>query len=208
MNKRIVMTLALTASWLGAQDARVPVADTMKAQVGRNRPITETVNVKSNLVTIVARHPKAGCLNTAECGEVFYKSTSHNLVTNAGLNWLADIMSNTSTPSVNAQCNWIGLSSGTGTPLVTDTALATSVGTELTTNGMARNLSIATYTHSANATTYTIGRTFTATGTVTSVQAGGVFTANAAGTMCFEDVFTPATLSTSDTLSVVWTVTI
>jgi hypothetical protein len=130
---------------------------------------------------------------------------SYNLVTNAGLNWLADIMSNTSTPSVNAQCNYIGLSNGAGTPAAGDTALATTVGTEISSNGLSR--AQATYAHTSNATTYTLAKTFTATGTQ-AAQAGAVFTASSAGTMCFEDTFTQASLVSGDTLTVTWTITI
>jgi len=204
MNKRLAssITLALiAASGLCAQDARVPAASTAQAVVGRNRPIAEKINLKSNLVTIVQRRAKPGCFNTAECGTIVYQSTSHNLVTNAGLNWLADIMSNTSTPSVNTQCNYIALTNTAITPGATDTTLSG----EIVTNGLQR--AQGTYTHTANATTYTISKTFTATG-AQSAQAGGVFTASSGGTMCFEDTFSPATLATSDTLQVTWTVTI
>lgn len=160
---------------------------------------------KHNLVQVVARHPKAGCAVTAECGEIFYAHANYNLVVNAGLNWLADIMGNTSTPAVNAQCNYIGLSNGAGTPAAGDTALATTVGTEITTNGLTR--AQGTYAHTSNATTFTIAKTFTATG-AQSAQAGAVFTAVSAGTMCYEDTFTSATLATNDTLTVTWTITI
>ena len=205
MNKRIAVLLALTALVVGAQTKeQVPVNDKPTAQVGRNRLIVEAgpgTPGKHNLVTIVARHPKAGCKDTAVCGEIFYQSQSWNLVTNAGLNWLADIMGNTSTPSVNTQCNYIALTNTAITPAAGDTTLSG----EITTNGLQR--AQGTYAHTSNATTYTISKTFTATGTQ-SAQAGGVFTASSGGTMCFEDTFTSATLATSDTLSVTWTITI
>jgi hypothetical protein len=144
---------------------------------------------------------------TAEslCWKKVQANFTWNLVVNAGLNWLADIMSNTTTPTVNTQCNYIGLSNGAGTPAAGDTTLATTVGAEITTNGLGR--AQGTYTHSANATTYTIAHTFTATGTQ-SAQAGAVFTAVSSGTMCFEDTFSSASLLNGDTLSVTWTITI
>jgi hypothetical protein len=115
-------------------------------------------------------------------------------------------MSNTSTPAVNAQCNYIGLSNGAGVPAAGDTALATTVGAEIAANGLSR--AQGTYAHSANATTYTIAKTFTCTTAPQAAQAGAVFTAASSGTMCFEDTFTAASLQINDTLSVTWTITI
>lgn len=238
MNKRIAISIALfTASVICAQNAAVPAAGSVTATVGRNRMVTEGVSTtpvtakhrnvlsrvvrrvigkkdmptiiesrlpgKHNLVTIVASHPKFGCFDTSVCGDVYYQSSSHNIVTNAGLNWLADQMSKTTAPSDTGQCNWIALTTSAFTPGAGDTTLSG----EMTTLGMSRTKG--TYTHSANATTYTIANIFTATGTVTALQAGGVFTASTGGTMCFEDTFTPATLTQSgDTISVTWVVTI
>jgi hypothetical protein len=126
---------------------------------------------------------------------------SHNLVVNAGLNWLADIMGKTTTPSVNTQCNYIALTNTAITPGASDTTLSG----EITSNGLAR--AQGTYTHTANATTYTISNVFTATAPQ-AAQAGAVLTAASGGTMCFEDTFTAASLQTNDTLTVTWTVTI
>ncbi len=183
-------------------DQAVPTGRT-SASVGRTRAVVEPGQLpgKHNLVEVVARHPKAGCAKTEECGEIFYSSKSYNLVTNAGLNWLADIMSNTSTPSVNAQCNYIGLTNTGITPGASDTTLSG----EIAVNGLSR--AQATYAHTSNATTYTLAKTFTASG-AQSAQAGAVFTASSSGTMCFEDTFTSASLQTNDTLTVTWTITI
>jgi hypothetical protein len=173
--------------------------------VGRGRAITENpgrLPGLHNKVHVVARHPKKGCKVTAVCGTIFYDTITTNLVTNAGLNWLADIMSNTSTPSVNAQANYIGLTNSVITPAVSDTTLAG----EIAANGLAR--AQGTYTHSANATTYTIAKTFTCTTAPQAAQAGAVFTAASNGAMVFEDTFTAASLQVNDTLSVTWTITI
>ncbi len=209
MNKRIAISIALlTASVLGAQNTQVPASSKAQAQVGRTRPMSVEAGPgtpgKHNLVTIVARHPKAGCKDTAVCGEIFYQSQNYNLVVNVGLNWLADIMGNTSTPSVNKQCNYIALTGTAITPAAGDTTLSG----EISTAGLARGASPReTYAHTSNATTFTISKTFTATGTI-SAQAGAVFTDPSGGTMCYEDTFTLATLATSDTLAITWTITI
>lgn len=208
MKKLLIALLALSSFAFAQNVENVAPATQAASQVGRNRGIVESTDRlpgQHNAVHVVARHPKAGCDDTAKCGEIFYDTTSQNLVVNAGLNWLADIMGNTSTPAVNAQCNYIGLSNGSGTPAAGDTALATTVGAEIAANGLSR--AQATYTHSSNATTFTLAKTFTATG-AQSAQAGAVFTAASSGTMCFEDTFTSATLATNDTLTVTWTVTI
>lgn len=198
----LLMAAAVISSFvLLSQYVDVKPVDRTMTSVGRVRGLGDQISVKHNKVHVVARHPKAGCTKTEECGEIFYDTVSYNLVTNAGLNWLADIMGNTSTPAVNAQCNYIGLTNTAITPAAGDTTLSG----EIVANGLSR--AQGTYTHSANATTYTIAKTFTATG-AQSAQAGAVFTAASSGTMCFEDTFTAASLQTNDTLTVTWTITI
>jgi len=198
--KLVGSLLLATALLFGQAVDKVDASGRASASVGRNRKITEGTR-RSNVVHVLARHPKPGCADTAVCGTIFYETTTHNLVTNAGLNWLADIMANTSTPAVNTQCNFIALTNTAITPGATDTTLSG----EIVANGLSR--AQGTYTHSSNATTFTIAKTFTATG-AQSAQAGAVFTASSAGTMCYEDTFTSATLATNDTLSVTWTITI
>lgn len=206
MKKFFVLTMLFCSVLLAQNKANVRPQTGTTATIGRNRSVVEAGTPgQHNQVHIVARHPKAGCAKTEDCGTIFYESNSQNLVVNAGLNWLADIMGNTSTPAVNAQCNYIGLSNGAGAPAAGDTALATTVGAEIAANGLSR--AQATYAHTANATTYTLAHTFTATG-AQSAQAGAVFTAASSGTMCFEDTFTSASLQTNDTLTVTWTITI
>ena len=143
-----------------------------------------------NMVTVTARHAN---------GTVFYTHTSHNLRTNAGANWQADLMSDTVTPPVNAQGNWIALSNDATAPAATDTTLTS----EIALNGLSR--AQATYAHTANATTYTLAKTFTATGTQAS-QKTAIFTASSSGTMCFENTFTQVTVNNTDTLTITWTI--
>ncbi len=199
-----LVLLGCSVSIFAQNHESVNTSGTAASQVGRNRGIVEPASRlpgQHNQVQVVARHPKVGCDDTAKCGEIFYSSTSTNLVVNAGLNWLADIMGNTSTPSVNTQCNYIALTNTGITPGAADATLSG----EIVANGLSR--AQATYAHTSNATTFTLAKTFTATG-AQSAQAGAVFTAASSGTMCFEDTFTSATLATNDTLTVTWTVTI
>lgn len=98
--------------------------------------------------------------------------------------------------------------------LTTDTAAASasdsSLTSELTTNGMTRAL--ATYAHSAAATSYTQSKTFTATGSTGAIHKAGMFTAGtltAGGLMLFETVLNAdATLANGDQLALTWTVNI
>ncbi len=139
-----------------------------------------------NLVHVVARHPN---------GTVFYDYISHNLRTNAGVNWQYNQMAGTTA----AVCTYIALSNDSGAPAATDTAVAS----EITTNGLARIA--AAVSHTANATSYTLANTFTATGTQ-SAQKAGLLNAASAGTLCFENTFTQVTLASGDTLTVTWTI--
>jgi len=139
-----------------------------------------------NMVHVVARHAN---------GAVFYEYISHNLRTNAGVNWQYNQMAGTTA----AVCTYLALSNDSGAPAATDTALAS----EITTNGLAR--ATATASHTANATSYTLSNTFTATGTQ-SAQKAGLLNAASAGTLCFENTFTQVMLSGGDTLTVTWTI--
>ena len=204
------LLLILSASAMFGQTADVKPTDTIAATVGRNRSIQEVTAGKHNLVNVVARHPKIGCADTAQCGDIFYSEESHNLVINAGLNWLADIMSKNTTPGVNLQCNYFAVTPTAITPGATDTALSG----EIVTNGFNSTGVIgsgvraqAVYAHTANATTYTLSYTYTAAATQT-IAGAAVFTASSSTTMCFEDAITSASLLSGDTLQIVWTVTI
>ena len=156
----------------------------LDAQVPKERLVPE------NMVEVVARHAD---------GREFYRHTEHNLRTTAGINWQADLMSYTSTPPVNAQCNYIALSNDSAAPAAGDT----SVASEIASNGLSR--AQGTYTHSAGATSYTLAHTWTATGTQAS-QKTGILTASSGGTLCFENTYTQATVNNTDTLTITWTI--
>lgn len=186
-----------------------------EAQIELNLLTSEDARETGEIAVLLKQHPGMW-LNEAQafvdlqfrgqrprqlCWQTISADYTMNLVTNAGLNWAADILGNTSTPSVNAQCNYIALTNTAITPAAGDTTLSG----EISSNGLSR--AQATYAHTSNATTFTLSKTFTATGTQ-SAQAGGVFTAASVGTMCYEDTFTSASLVSGDTLAVTWTITI
>jgi len=141
--------------------------------------------VVSNTVRIEARHPD---------GTVFAVRKSHNLRTNAGGDWQSAQMAGTP----GAACLYIALTNDSTAPGATDTTLTS----EIAASGLTR--AVGSYT-AVSHTQYTVGKTFTATGTV-SAQKAGLFTASSSGTMCFEDAFTSITLNNNDQLVFTWTV--
>lgn len=104
-----------------------------------------------------------------------------------------------------APAAWIGLSSDATSPTSADTTLTS----ELTTNGFAR--AVGTYAHTAAASTYTLQKTFTASGTAT-INTQALFsgaTSTSGGVMPFKAAVTsPPTLVSGDTLTVTATITI
>jgi hypothetical protein len=127
----------------------------------------------------------------------------HNLLTNAGKDYLhAQYWTNNSAGGVGV--NFIALSESTLTPAVTDTTL----GGEITTNGLARTIA-STRSHSAGANTTVLSLTFTASGSFTDVKASALFNASSSGTMGHIANFSTGsgTLSSGDQIAVTWTMT-
>jgi hypothetical protein len=164
----------------GAVGARHPAAQSLRA-AGHGVPVQYP-----HYVHVIARHKD---------GTTFYDHWFHNLRTNAGTNWQYNQMAGTTA----AVCTYIALSNSGATPSATDTALAS----EITTNGLAR--ANATAAHTANASSYTLSYTFTATGTQ-AAQNIGVLNASSGGTLCFENTFTQVSMISGDTLAVTYTI--
>lgn len=104
-----------------------------------------------------------------------------------------------------APAMFIAVTSDAGAPSASDTTLAT----EATTNGFARQLAV--WAHTAAATTYTLTTTFTASGTLTvnKVAVFGAANTTGGGVMPFESAEpSPPTLVSGDTLTQTVTVTI
>ena len=132
-----------------------------------------------------------------------FAKPKHNLLTNAGKDYLhAQYWTNVSAGGVGV--NFIGLSESTLTPAVTDTTL----GGEITTNGLGRAVST-TLSHSSGANTTTLSKTFTASGSFTDVKASALFNASSSGTMGHIANFSTGsgTLASGDQLAVTWTMT-
>lgn len=101
---------------------------------------------------------------------------------------------------------FMGLSTNASAASAADTTLAN----EVTTNGLGRAL--ATYAHTYGASTFSLAKTFTASGTVSAVHKLGLFTTlSSAGAdpVVFETVLSAdATLVSGDTIAVTWTGTL
>lgn len=133
-------------------------------------------------------------------GTIEDHGVSTNLRTNAGTDWLADVMGKTTQP---ASAQWIALTTNTGAPAAGDTTLTG----EISTGGLAR--AQGAYAHTNGTSTFTISYTFTATATATAVHKAGLFNASSAGTLVFETVLSSdVTLASGDTLTITWTVTL
>lgn len=102
----------------------------------------------------------------------------------AGRDYVADSLGNTAArPAV---ANILGLSQNVTAPAAGDTSLTGKI----TTGGLAA--SVATYAHTTGAATYTLTKTFTATGGDTlPVTVGKVSVENATGAMPWSSLLTP-----------------
>lgn len=127
-------------------------------------------------------------------------SVTPNLRTTVGIDWVADSLGKSaSRPAV---AEYIALTENATAPAAGDTTLTA----EIATNGLAR--AIATYAHTGAATSYTLTKTYTASGAFTAVQKAGLFNAASVGTMPFENTFTATALAINDQLTVTWTINI
>jgi len=143
-----------------------------------------------------------------------YVTASHNLITNAGIDWLACRMVSQIVAGPTMRCNsldtWIALGNpGTcGSQAATDTTLYSA--SEISTSSL--NRAIGTVAHLNGSATYTVaksgGTVFAATGTVNGICLSGLFNAASGGALVFENNFSSTNMQNGDTLAVTWTVTL
>ena len=154
-------------------------------------------------------------------------SVSFNLRTNGGIDLVALQLGGTATTTT---ADYLAVSNNTTAPnathtsatvpwssaQATDAAASTTTG-EYTALGVAR--AQATYAHTTAVANYTQTKTFTASGTITSLQVAGLFggtaarvtqtSASAATNILFvENTFTATSMVTSDQLTLTWTINI
>lgn len=124
--------------------------------------------------------------------------------TNAGANWQADTMGQTTGSGIGtgafAPANYIAVTENATSPSASDTTLTS----ELATDGLSR--AQGAYSHTSNATSYTVSKTFTATGSRVIAKAA-LFNASSTGTMAFESLVSPtASVANGDQLTVTFTI--
>lgn len=132
-------------------------------------------------------------------GQEIYHNEQHNLITSAGKDFISTQIGNNATGSNGA--NYIALTNTAITPAAGDTTLSG----EIATNGLTR--AQGAYAHTNGQNSYTVSKTFTATGS-TAAQAAGLFTASSAGTMMAENTFSAVSLASGDQLTITWTITL
>ncbi len=151
-------------------------------------------------------------------------SVTPNLRTNVGIDFCATQLGSTSPTT---QADYIALSNNTNAPSATDTSSTIPWSTASSTDGAAGSgrgeytgvgmtRKQATYAHTTSATSYSQTATWTASGTVTSVQLAGLFggssrtaqSTSANNILFLENTFTATTLATNDQISLAWTVNI
>lgn len=146
----VLSTLAFQAACLAQSNDAARYRDYPSTQVGRGRLVDETHGTLGHPYHIEARHAD---------GTVFYNYDGLNLRTSAGTTWQSQLMGDTSTPAVNAQCNYLALTNTAVTPAEADTTLSG----EIATNGLSR--AQATYTDAST--------TLAVPGAATLVVTGG-----------------------------------
>lgn len=127
-------------------------------------------------------------------GKEKYSQTFSNLVVTAGLNFITARLTSTATPT---EMTHMGLGTSTDGTVAGDTSLKTPLGSRVAVTG---GKGVVTNN------TLTFGGTFT--GLDGNVSEAGVFNASTSGTMLCRTVFTPIPLTSTDTLTISWTVTI
>jgi len=136
-------------------------------------------------------------LSVVRDGNEIYHYEDHNLITDAGKDFISTELGGTGTT---ASAQYIALSSDATAPAATDTTLAGEIGA----SGLQR--AIGAYSHTVGTDNWTISKTFTATGSLTAVQKAGLFTASSAGTMMAENTFASVNLANGDQLTITWTI--
>lgn len=134
-------------------------------------------------------------------GQEIYRSEQHNMITNAGKDFIAQQIGASSGLGTNG-ANFIGLTTTEVTPAAGDTTLAN----EITGGGLAR--AQGNFTHTAGQNTFVVSKTFAATQSFSNVQSAGLFTASTGGIMMAENNFTAVNLANNDKLTITWTITL
>lgn len=189
MQKTIVMTMSVAFLVVASVAAFIHLIEVGSVLQDSRDGIRDAIPASGFVVVSVIRQDNE-----------IYHYESHNLITNAGLDFISAQIGSTATGSNGA--NHIGLSSDSTAPAATDTTLTG----EISGNGLDR--AQGTYSHTAGTNTFSVQEVFSASGTVNGIQKTGLFTASSGGTMMAENTFSSVNLISGDQLTVTWTITI
>lgn len=166
-------------------------------------PAGHNIGFGPNRITVEVRRalrdPEGKCLRDLD-GNIVYSEDleiqrNHNVTCNAGLDAAVDRLFNSATTETVA--NYIALSESNDTPDAAHTLIAD----EITQSGLAR----ATAAWSSGATgVCVLSKTFTATGTFSTVRLMGLLDAASTGDLYFEATFTSVALESGDQLTAKW----
>lgn len=154
----------------------------------RTQATTDSVGPHGYVVVTVTRD-----------GNEIYRHEAHNLITDAGKDFISAQIGSTSAAANGA--NYIALTTTSLNPAAGDTTLAGEI-----TGSLAR--AQGTYAHTNGQNTFTVSKTFTASQAFTNVQGAGLFTASSSGTMMAENTFNSVSLANNDQLTITWTITL
>lgn len=189
MHKAIVLAIGVSLLALVSTLALSYLTDGMSTIQQNGDGIVDSMSARGYVVVSVVRQ-----------NIEIYHYEDHNLITNAGLDFISAQIGSTSTGSNGA--NYIALSSDTTAPAATDTTLSGEI------SGSGLDRAQGTYSHTAGTNTFTVQKIFTASGTVSAIQKTGLFTASSGGTMMAENTFSSVNLISGDQLTLTWTITI
>ena len=127
-------------------------------------------------------------------GEVIDHRNVENTITNAGYDFICDVIGNTTQPNDMA---WTGIGTGTTGVQGTDTALETQA---------ARVANV--YAHSTGTKVFTMTADYAAGTGTGAITESALLNASSAGTMLNRIVFDVINKGASDTLQVVWSITL
>lgn len=124
-------------------------------------------------------------------GRVKDESVSHNLITNLGLEYIADLLS--TTPSGNAM-NYMAIGVGSGQTVTSQTLASELYRKTITSKGKITGANFQYFT------------SFAAGQGTGSVQEVGIFNASSGGTMLCYNTYPVKTKGASDILEILWTI--
>lgn len=151
--------------------------------------------------TVKLPRASAHVVHRSADGTILGEETVHNVITNAGRDFLH--LQGYGTTGLGANgLNYIALSNDT----LTETTASTTLSTEIVANGLTR--AQGTVNHTVGTNTTTVSKVFTCATAPQAAQKAALFTASSSGTMNHALAFTQRSLQIGDTLTITFTITL